>query len=243
MSYEFLQIGSVFQSLLLYKFYPCSLTEEELLRTRQAMVRQQSRDHQGSSHGSDFYPAQYRTSSKQSAQHMPTSAPREKYDPKGGGVKNQQHPPRTFDPSKYSGENERSHNSSPDMGSWSVSASIHSQSSSFYDYSNSCNPTSASSNTNNNHFQGPQTTGLINQDPAGSNRLTERSSADDPPSALQAVAPSRPNRPPHHPGSLSSDQSESDFSLNSTRKALDFEGDSKLRSLHDKQGGHQVGES
>lgn len=113
-----------------------SMTEAELQRSKQAMVRHHDEDQRGWAHNSDFDTAQQgdTRNRKQSHQNLPTSAPKEKYDPKGGGFKGHQQPPQTFDPSKYSGEETRSQSSSPGLVSWSVSASIHSQSGSLFEY-------------------------------------------------------------------------------------------------------------
>ncbi|KAK3776150.1 hypothetical protein RRG08_017085 [Elysia crispata] len=249
-----------------------SMTEEELQRTRQAIGRQLSRDHQGKSHGSDFLSAQHGIiNSRQSSQHMPTLAPKEKYDPKGGGTRDQQHRPQKFDPSKYSGDEVRSHNSSPGIGTWSVSASLHSQSGSFFDYNTSGNPTSISSNTANTHIEALE--GTCNNtiyshhsstdsydptiSPTGSydrtishhapqessvsqQEITGQSCGGAAQPSLQHMTRSRHSQHPHHPGSVSSDQRESDLSLKSFHKAIDFESDSKLSSLHEKQDNQQA---
>ncbi|GFN85023.1 serine/threonine-protein kinase plk4 [Plakobranchus ocellatus] len=247
-----------------------SQTEEELQRTKEAMIAGRDDDQQNQTHSHqaeagryyDHRKGQVMANNTQQITHQPpTSAPYEKYDPKGGGFKGQQKPPPPFDPSKYSDDDRRSQSSLPGHGSWSVSASIHSQGGSLFDYNTSSNPGTSSSNSNNHnsvplptngsHLHQTQTgimdSNIVNQfqaQPQGSSfpqhQPNERSCGGAPPPSVLPVAPSRPQRPHHHPGSLSSGQSESDFSLNSTRKVLDFECDSKLSSVHDKQGRQQL---
>ncbi|RUS79271.1 hypothetical protein EGW08_012958 [Elysia chlorotica] len=228
-----------------------SMTEQELQRTMQAIGRQLSRDQQGESQASDFVSAQQgMVKTRQASQHMPTSAPKEKYDPKGGGVRGETHPPQKFDPGKYSGEGETGHNSSPGLGSWSVSASIHSQSGSLFDYSSSGNPTTASSNIASAHGQAAQMANRNGNYPhqAPSDRfdrtltpsgrtIPQQQGGVSAPHSSQPVGSGRHFPDPHHRGSVSS---EPDFSLQATRKAVDFEGDSKLSSLHEQQGDLQA---
>ncbi|CAL1530889.1 unnamed protein product [Lymnaea stagnalis] len=62
---------------------------------------------------------------------------------------------------------------------------------------------------------------------------TDRSCGGQPPPSLKPDAPPRPYRPHHNPGSVSSSQSTSDFSLNATRKVLNFESESVSSSSHE----------
>ncbi|XP_059174860.1 serine/threonine-protein kinase PLK4-like [Physella acuta] len=68
---------------------------------------------------------------------------------------------------------------------------------------------------------------------------TERSCGGQPPPPLLPIAPARPHRPHHSQDSVLSGQSESDFSLNATKKVLTFDCESQGSSLHEYRPYHQ----
>lgn len=68
---------------------------------------------------------------------------------------------------------------------------------------------------------------------------TERSCGGQPPPTLLPIAPARPHRPHHSQDSVLSGQSESDFSLNATKKVLTFDCESQGSSLHEYRPYHQ----
>ncbi|XP_012940438.1 serine/threonine-protein kinase PLK4 isoform X2 [Aplysia californica] len=122
---------------------------------------------------------------------------------------------QAFDPSKYEDKVGGTFQNSPSSSSWSVSGSMHSApAGSLYEQ----------------HIQL-----LASAAPGNVVSSTERSCGGQPPPTLLPEAPRRPRPPAHNPGSVMVDQSEVDFSLNTTKKVLDFDSDSRVNSLYGSQ--------
>lgn len=116
---------------------------------------------------------------------------------------------KPFDPNKY--DDRQQGNASPILSTaWSVSASMHSNSSgSFYEQKPVMRP---------EDFPHPP--------------QTDRSCGGDVPPEPPPFAPKRPIRPEHTPGCFDPKASDNDFSINSTKKVLNFYSDSKSGSSY-----------